>query len=623
MSDIFALNFDALSSPSISLNIAEAAQGRHPLGWGFAWYPNDYQGAAVAKDPGAKNTKILTEALMDWENFRSTTFISKILGAAQGYTNHETQPFSRSFAGRDWVFMHNGDLDKMSLYKLHANKSRFLEPLGTTDSEIAFCYLLGMMQASGARKLADIKPEQLEAWFTELDKLGSADMVITDGLTLVCFQGSQSPSPIYYTRIKPKTKTKMFFSDQVSLEINDPRDSYRTAVIFSSSKFKQGEWQQMQPGQIIVAKRGAVVWNNKADASEKSPVYQGLEPSAEQKDFTNVHRPAQQLQTNQSAVIQDLNPLPHIASITNIRAMTHTNEGEPLTYRVFDVSHISSYEYTEAVEHSTHRFRLQPLEDKVQDVVLSKLTVSVEGEEIYYEDVFGNQSVHYSIDLPYKALCIEATSRVKLYASPPDDYNIASRKTSMPLVWMPWQRQMMMSYLLPEELPETQLSELTDYAMSFAERNEYHLINTLEDMNQTIYKDYDYIQGSTSLSTTPFEVYASRQGVCQDFANLFICLCRLLSIPARYRMGYIYTGANYENKLQSEASHAWAEVYLPYMGWRGFDPTNGCKVSQDHIRVACGRNYRDATPTSGTIFRGGGLETLKVEVKIKEVFDEL
>ena len=448
-------------------------------------------------------------------------------------------------------------------------------------------------------------------------------MVITDGLTLVCFQGTQSPTPIYYTRIKPKTETKLFFSDQVSLEINDPRDSYRTAVIFSSSQFKQGEWLQMQAGQMIIAKRGAIVWNNKASETEQAPVYHGLKASPEQKDFTNIHRPAQQLQTNQSAVIQDLNPPSHLASITNIRAMTHTNEGAPLRYRVFDVSHISHYEYAEAVEHSTHRFRLQPLEDKIQDLILSKLNISVEGEEIYYEDVFGNQSVHYSIDMPYKALTIEANSRVKIYAVPPDDYNIVGRRTSMPLVWMPWQRQMMMSYLLPEELPETQLSELTDYAMSFAERNEYHLMNTLEDMNQTIYRDYDYIQGSTSLTTTPFQVYATRQGVCQDFANLFICLCRLLSIPARYRMGYIYTGEKYDNKLQSEASHAWAEVYLPYIGWRGFDPTNGCKVSQDHVRVACGRNYRDATPTSGTIFRGGGLETLKVEVKMKEVFDEL
>jgi len=93
-------------------------------------------------------------------------------------------------------------------------------------------------------------------------------------------------------------------------------------------------------------------------------------------------------------------------------------------------------------------------------------------------------------------------------------------------------------------------------------------------------------------------------------------------VPARYRVGYIHTGADYDNKIQSEASHAWAEVYLPWIGWRGFDPTNGCKVGLDHIRVAAGRTYQDATPTSGTLYKaGGGRETLEVSVRV-EVVDE-
>ena len=153
--------------------------------------------------------------------------------------------------------------------------------------------------------------------------------------------------------------------------------------------------------------------------------------------------------------------------------------------------------------------------------------------------------------------------------------------------------------------------------MSFVERNDYNLIATLEDMNKQIYSDFSYTLGATNLSTTPFDVFLTRQGVCQDFSNLFICLARLLNVPARYRMGYIYTAVNYANTLQSEATHAWAEVYLPYIGWRGYDPTNGSLAGQDHIRVACGRHYMDATPTSGTIFMGGGKENLTVTVEVK------
>ena len=158
--------------------------------------------------------------------------------------------------------------------------------------------------------------------------------------------------------------------------------------------------------------------------------------------------------------------------------------------------------------------------------------------------------------------------------------------------------------------------ELIEYAMSFVERNDRDLIETLLDMNETIHREYRYLPGVTTLATTPFDTYVNRRGVCQDFTNLFICLCRLLSIPARYVCGYIFTGHNAENNGQSDASHAWAQVYVPEIGWRGFDPTNGIITQTAHIRVAVGRSWRDATPTSGTIYVGGGGETLSAHVEV-------
>jgi transglutaminase-like putative cysteine protease len=138
-------------------------------------------------------------------------------------------------------------------------------------------------------------------------------------------------------------------------------------------------------------------------------------------------------------------------------------------------------------------------------------------------------------------------------------------------------------------------------------------------MNQSIYRDYEYKQGSTTVLTTAFDTYTYRRGVCQDFTNLLICLARLLGIPARYVCGYLYTGPKHENRAMSEATHAWLQVYLPELGWKGFDPTNGVLTQTDHVRVAVGRNYMDATPTSGTILVGGGGETLDVIVSCEEV----
>lgn len=609
-SDILAVNFDAPSSPTININLSKKFSGSHSFGWGFGWYPGNQQSAMVVKDPAARGAEVLTDAIADWSNFRSNVFFSKVRGADSGYSQAETQPFSRSFAGRDWLYMHNGDLDKEALKEMHGRQIRLLEPLAGTDSELAFCNLLSQMQLSGARQLADVDPALLHSWFQRFDSLGSADMYITDGQSLACFQGAQSPKQLSYARLLPPNNQGSYHSEAAHLVLDDPRDTFRTAFVVSSSPFSSGEWTVMQPGQLIIVNHGAIVWDSApglAQPTQASPV--SPPPLLQQTE-----RPLYPMQAEQA----QSQPSPHVL-VTNPRSITLTPEGQNLSYRLYELTHATHYQYSEQVEHSTHVFRLQPTDDPLQEVVHSELTITSPSEEIQFEDVFGNQSIHCTIDTPYSNLSVIAKSQVKIFASPPDDHSLSHRQTSIPLIWMPWQRQMMMPYLLPSELPEPQLRELTEYAMSFVERNDYHLIKTINDINLSIYRDYQYVPGSTQLHTTPFDVYSTRQGVCQDFANLFICLTRLLSIPARYRMGYIYTGANYENKIQSDASHAWAEVYLPYIGWRGFDPTNGCMVAQDHIRVACGRNYIDATPTSGTIYKGGGTETLSVEVKMREI----
>jgi transglutaminase-like putative cysteine protease len=260
-----------------------------------------------------------------------------------------------------------------------------------------------------------------------------------------------------------------------------------------------------------------------------------------------------------------------------------------------------------------------PMHDRLQSVVFHEITVSVEGQHRDYEDVFGNRAKRVLIDTPFTELVIEARSRVELYDTDPLSFRPIHARSSIPLVWMPWQRHMLQPFLLPPELPETELMELIDYAMSFVERNDYDLIDTLLDINWTIFKEYRYRQGSTTIFTTPFEVYASRKGVCQDFTNLFICLARLLGVPARYVCGYIYTGPKNVNQRQGEATHAWVQLYLPEAGWKGFDPTNGVLTQTDHVRVAVGRSYVDATPTSGTLYVGGGGETLDVEVRCEPI----
>ena len=256
------------------------------------------------------------------------------------------------------------------------------------------------------------------------------------------------------------------------------------------------------------------------------------------------------------------------------------------------------------IHHSKHLFRLQPLYNISQALLNYCLTVSVNGNIANFTGPYGNHASFLTIEESYTELNILSQSIVCV-SELPEREEILHHPRTIPLIWMPWDSMIMHIYMQPPELPESQLFELADYAMSFVKRNNYDLIKVLTDINLTIYREYLYQPGSSTFSTTPYQTYVSRKGVCQHFAELFICMARLLNIPARYRTGYIYTGGNYLNKLQSDASHAWVEVFVPYMGWLGFDPTNGCMAEKNHIKVACGRFYADATPTSGVIFAEG------------------
>jgi transglutaminase-like putative cysteine protease len=424
-----------------------------------------------------------------------------------------------------------------------------------------------------------------------MNEHGSLTTVLTDGHDLLVYADKRGEGHLYLWRVAPPYERLVFGDADVEVDLTQRGAKSRKGVIvcsdpLASSTKVAAEWTKLPPGTLLVLRQGAV-------RAEVAPSAVKGEPP--------------------------LVRLPRIARPSRAEV------------KRLDVRHRTAYRYQKPVEKSTHLLRVVPVHDRLQSLLFHETMISVDGQLRDYEDVFGNQARRVWIETPFTELVIEARSRLELLDTDPLSFRPLRARSTIPLVWMPWQRHMLQPYLLPPELPETELTELTEYAMSFVERNDYDLLDTLLDINWTIFKEYQYRQGTTTVFTTPFEVYANRQGVCQDFTNLFICLARLLGVPARYVCGYIYTGPKNAspggpagepaNQRQGEASHAWVQVYLPEVGWKGFDPTNGVLTQTDHIRVAVGRSYVDATPTSGTIYVGGGGETLEVDVRCELVGD--
>jgi transglutaminase-like putative cysteine protease len=109
------------------------------------------------------------------------------------------------------------------------------------------------------------------------------------------------------------------------------------------------------------------------------------------------------------------------------------------------------------------------------------------------------------------------------------------------------------------------------------------------------------------------ETLGRRSGSCRDLAVLFVAACREQGVPARFVTGYHESGGpQAKNYL-----HAWAEVYLPGGGWRGFDPSRGLAVADEHVPLAAAADFRGAAPISGTIRGGPVTLTMRADIEIR------
>lgn len=117
-----------------------------------------------------------------------------------------------------------------------------------------------------------------------------------------------------------------------------------------------------------------------------------------------------------------------------------------------------------------------------------------------------------------------------------------------------------------------------------------------------------YSPGATDTFTGAEAAFARGEGVCQDYAQVFLTLARLNGWHARYVMGLT---------IGEGATHAWAEVY--YKGaWFGFDPTRNCRTDAGYLRFATGRDSADCPVEQGT-FIGPAAQKQSVFMRVKEI----
>jgi transglutaminase-like putative cysteine protease len=275
----------------------------------------------------------------------------------------------------------------------------------------------------------------------------------------------------------------------------------------------------------------------------------------------------------------------------------------------FKIRHITRYIYDAPVRDSANQIMLYPLDDPHQKVLSHKVFITGNPDVAIYKDNFDNDIGTFTHSSPHEELTID--SRLEVVTT---NIKLPLDTVAVNLQWDTLER-LRSNFNFLDFLRQEHFNSLPDVEKVIREEQckDCTPLQLAKDMTSYIYKNFKYQKGITTVETTPDEIWKLRSGVCQDFAHILLVMLRSKNIPARYVSGYICP--NKAGMRGEGATHAWAEAYIPEMGWIGFDPTNNCIVNEMHVRLAVGKNFTDCSPVKGT-YRGSADHTLEVTVKV-------
>ena len=276
------------------------------------------------------------------------------------------------------------------------------------------------------------------------------------------------------------------------------------------------------------------------------------------------------------------------------------------------VTHRTTFDYASPVTHSVNTLHLEPRTFPYQKTLGALIRVIPATRLRRFTDLFQNATHHFELPAAHSRLEIESKIRVH---NLPLDIGPASREATLDGYGDATIRERIWPYLQESRWVSRHLEvwrQAVDVTREFTA-----IYDKAYALMTWIYQEFRYVPGATTVSTHLVEAFALKQGVCQDFTHVMLGLCRAVNIPARYASGYLYNGPR-DSLVGAQASHAWAEVYLPGAGWIGFDPTNNTLADERYVKIAVGRDYEDVAPVRGS-YRGTGHCRLEVQVLVERI----
>jgi transglutaminase-like putative cysteine protease len=276
------------------------------------------------------------------------------------------------------------------------------------------------------------------------------------------------------------------------------------------------------------------------------------------------------------------------------------------------IRHTSRFAYSAPISESMMEVRMQPRGDERQRCLRFELTTQPRARVFAYQDSLGNVVHHFDIPSRHSRLWITADAIVDMAPMPfiPDRLPDTTWDTLDALAASGEHWYSLQPSHFAHETPL--LVELAD---ELKWRRDADPLTLMRRLTSALFHTFTYAQTETRVDSPIDDALKARGGVCQDLAHIMIALARRIGIPCRYVSGYLSTSSESRDRSTEGATHAWAEAFLPELGWIGFDPTNDLLAFERHIRAAVGRDYADVPPTRG-VFRGEAGSELSVLVTV-------
>ena len=287
----------------------------------------------------------------------------------------------------------------------------------------------------------------------------------------------------------------------------------------------------------------------------------------------------------------------------------------------FHIRHALRYRYERPVFLEPTTLRLSPRSDPAQHTLHHALQVWPEpsGSTRVLEPDGGEAVVLWFVALQQE-LSIEMELVLRTSRPNPFDWIVThAPAASLPATYPPAEAQ---SLLACRQGVKPVAEPIRQWAAAMAAAVEGSTPDFLMHLADTIHHGFHHIGRPDGEPMDPSDTLASRTGACRDTAMLYIEACRSLGLAARFVSGY---SMHHPEEVSEHELHAWAEVYLPGAGWRGYDPSLGLAVADGHVVLTAAPDHQLAAPVSGR-YRGTGVASsmqYAVDVRSAPSLEEL